>query len=68
MELNHKTWLISWARHLIIWWGCQNTFTYPYKLQSLLHPIVQVSSRYDCTELLIRAPHVKPAVTATIVV
>ena len=20
-----------------IWWGCHNTFTYPYKLQSLLH-------------------------------
>ena len=28
---------------LYTWWGCHNTFTYPYKRQSLLHPTVRVS-------------------------
>ena len=26
---------------LHIWWGCHDTFTYRYKLQSLLHPTVR---------------------------
>ena len=40
-----KSWKMVYftGSQLHIWWGCHNTFTYPYKLQSLLHPTVRVS-------------------------
>ena len=38
--------LTQMCSQLHIWWGCRNAFsTYPYKLQSLLHPTVQVIGR-----------------------
>ena len=40
-----KSWKMLYftSSPLHIWWEFHNTFTYPYEIQSLLHPMVRVS-------------------------